>query len=72
MLSGFHVAKCVEHCIGKHIQGSGVNGSLQQTKVFCVNIVDTVLNGIDYKRSFKGHLILANAIEKWNAFNENH
>ena len=48
MLSGFHVAKCVEHCIGKHIQGSGIDGSLQQTKVFGMNIVDTVLKGIGY------------------------
>ena len=33
-----------------------------------MNVVDTVLNGIYYKRSFKGYLVLANAIEKWDAF----
>ena len=38
--------------------------NIQQTKVFGVNVVDTVLNRISYKRSFKGYLILGNAIEK--------
>ena len=60
MLGGFHAVKCVEYCIGKYIQGSRIEGH--------VNVVDTVLNGINYKGSFKGCLILANAIEKWDAF----
>ena len=68
MLGGFHAAKCAEHCIDKYIQGSGIVGSLQQAKVFGVNVVDTVLNGINYKRSFKGYLILAHANEKWDTF----
>ena len=72
MFGGFHAAKCAEHCIDKYIQGSGIVGSLQQAKVFGVNIVDTVLNGINYKRSFKGYLILANAIKKWELFFENY
>lgn len=32
-----------------------------------MNVADTVLNGINYKRSFKDYFILANAIEKWDA-----
>ena len=28
MLGGFHAAKCVKHCIGRYIQGSGMEGSL--------------------------------------------
>ena len=54
--------------IEKYIQGSGIEGSLQQTKVFGVDVVDTVLYGINIKQFFKGYLILANTIEKWNAF----
>ena len=68
MLGGFYAAKCVEHCIEKYIQKYRIEGSLRQTKVFGVNVVDTVLNGINYKRSFKGYLILANATEKCDAF----
>ena len=68
ILGRFHAAKCVEHCIDKYIQESGIEGSLRLTKVFGMNIVDTVLNGINYKRSFKGYLILASAIEKWHSF----
>ena len=33
-----------------------------------MNVEDTVLNGMNYKRSFKGYLIIANTIEKWDAF----
>ena len=58
MLRGFHAVKCVEYCIGKYIQESGVEGSLRQTNG--VNVIDVVLNGTNYARSFKGYLILAN------------
>ena len=68
MLGGFHAAKSIGDCTGKYIEGSGIEGSLQQKNVFSVNVVDTVLNGIYYKQSFKGYLVLANAIEKWDAF----
>ena len=72
MLGGFHTAKCFEHCIGKYIQGSGLEQSLKQTRVFGVKVADAVLNGTNYTRSLKGILILSNAIEmlKWNAFLE--
>ena len=68
MLGAFHAAKCVEHCTEKYIQGSGIEGSIQWTNIFDVNFVDTVLNGINYKRSFMGYLILANTTEKWDVF----
>ena len=68
MLGVFHAANSVGDCTDKYIQGSGIDGSLQQKSVFIVNVVDTVLNGINYKRSFKGYLVLANAIEKWDPF----
>ena len=76
MLGAFHTAKCVEHCIGKFIQGSGLDDALKHTKVFTVKTVDSALNGTHYVRLLKAFLILASAIEKmkWKAFykqNEN-
>ena len=50
MLRKFHAAKCAENCIEKYIQGSGIDKSLRQTKVFGVTVVDTILNGINYKQ----------------------
>ena len=50
MLCGFHAAKVAEHCTEKYIQGPGTEGSLRQKEVFSVNVVDTVLNGKNYKQ----------------------
>ena len=66
MFGGFHAAKCVEHSIEKYTYGSRIKRSLRQTKAFGVNVVDTVLNGINYKRSSKPYLIVADNIEEWN------
>ena len=33
-----------------------------------MNVVDTVLNEINYKLSFKGYLLIANVIENWGVF----
>ena len=72
MIGGFHTTKCVEHCIGKYIQGSAIEESLRQTQVFAVNVVDTILNGTNYALSLKGYLILASAIGKlkWETFSK--
>ena len=34
MLGSFHTAKVVEHCIGKYLRGSGVEGALVEIGVF--------------------------------------
>ena len=52
MLGGSHSVKCVEYCIKKSIQGSGIEKSLWQTNVFyadTISAVDTILNGIHYE-----------------------
>ena len=70
MLGSFQTAKCVQHCIGKYIQGSGIEDSLTQTKVLGVKVLKSVLDGTNYARALKVILILSNAITrlKWQAF----
>ena len=70
MLGSFHTAKCVQHCIGKYIQGSGIEDSLTQTKVLGVKVLKSVIDGTNYARALKVILILSNAITrlKWQAF----
>ena len=70
MLGSFNTAKCVQHCIGKYIQGSGIEDSLTQTKVLGVKVLKSVLDGTNYARALKVILILSNAITrlKWQAF----
>ena len=50
MLCGFHAAKVAEHCTEKYVQGPGTEQSLRQKEVFSVNVVDSVLNGINFKQ----------------------
>ena len=68
MLGGFYASTFVKHSIDKYIQISEIKGSHQQTKVFGVNVVDTVISGINYKQSFKGCLIIADPVENWDVF----
>ena len=70
MLGIFHTAKCLEHCIGKYIDDTGIDDCLSQTKVVSVKTLKSVLEGTNYARSLKAIVILAHAIEslKWEAF----
>ena len=63
MLGGFHMAKCVLHCIGN---------VLIETGVFGAKVLEATLTGTRYVRSFRGMLILFSAISslKWSAFSE--
>ena len=54
MLGSFHAAKCIEHCIGKYITGTGVMA------------LKSVLEGTNYARSLKAILILTHAIDSLN------
>ena len=42
-LSGFHMAKYVQHCIGKYIQGSGLDDTLMESQVFWKKVIEQVL-----------------------------
>ena len=73
MLGSFHTAKCLEHCIGKYIEDTGIDDCLSQTKVAGVKAMKSVFERTNYARLLKAILILAHASEslKWKAFMEN-
>ena len=64
------MTKCVQHCVGQYIKGSGLEDSLVETNVFSVKVLESVLNGSSYARCTKGFQILGDVIEqtKWKAF----
>ena len=50
-LGGFHMAKCVQHCIGKYIRGTCLDDALVETQVFGKKVIEQVLNGTHCIRS---------------------
>ena len=70
MMGAFHMAKCVQHCIGKYIKGSGLADPLLEAKVFGAKVFEKVLAGANYNRCQSGFRILCAAIQrlKWKAF----
>ena len=48
MLEGFHVAKCVVHCIGKYIRGSELDDTLLESNVLEIKLLESVLSGSNY------------------------
>ena len=72
MLGGIHTARYVLHCIGKFIKRSRLDDVLIEIEVFGAKVLEAVLAGTDYVRSFRGMLILSSVISslRWNAFSE--
>ena len=70
MLGGFHIAKCVQRCIGKFIKGTGLEDAFVETDVFGVKVMESILAATNYVRSLRGIQTLTGAIElvKWKAF----
>ena len=48
ILGDFDTAECLQHSIWKYIRGSALEEPLRQTRVFGVNIADSILVGIHY------------------------
>ena len=71
-LGGFHMAKCLQHCTGKYIKGTGLDDVLLETNIFGKKTIEQILNGTHYVRSLRGFIIIVEAIErlKWKAFFE--
>ena len=71
-LGGFHMAKCLQYCIGKYIKGTGLDDVLLETNIFGKKTIEQILHGTHYVRSLRGFIIIGEAIErlKWKAFFE--
>ena len=74
MMGNFHLAKTVEHCIGKFLKGSGFNDALVESQVFSLKTVEAVMAGTHYVRSLHGLLIIQETIEcaRWQWFLQIH
>ena len=72
-LGGFHMAKYVQHCIGKCIRGSGLDDAFVEIQVFEKKVIKQVLNDTNYIRSLRTILILVDSRNhlKWDAFWKN-
>ena len=53
MLGGFHIAKCILHCIGKFIKGIRLDDISIKTRVFGAKVLEAFLAGTHYVRSFR-------------------
>ena len=63
--------KCLENCIGKYINGTGLEDALIECKLV-KKTIEQVLNGTHHVGSLGGIIILSEAIEKlkWDAFSK--
>ena len=70
MLGTFHLAKAVEHCIGKMMKGSGFQDTFVETKTFGLKTVESVMAGTHYVRALRGLIIISEVIDimRWEAF----
>ena len=62
MLGGFHLAKNALRCAGKYLRGSGIEDSLIEPGIFGPIVLESVLGGKHYYRSFAGLSIVEDAI----------
>ena len=63
--------KCLENCIGKYINGTGLEDALIECKLD-KKTIEQVLNGTHHVGSLGGIIILSEAIQKlkWDAFSK--
>ena len=66
----FHMAKCLQHYIGKYVRGSGIEDAFIETKMLGLKIVEQFWNGTHCVRSLRAISILTDAInrQKWEAY----
>ena len=63
-LGGFHMGKCLEHCIGKYIKSTGLEDALIECELIGKKTIEQVFNGTHHARSLRGIIMLSEAIEK--------
>ena len=70
----FHWERILLKCQGRLLRGSGIDDALVECEVFGKGVLESVLNGTHYYRSFAGMLIVEDIILSlmWRAFWESH
>ena len=73
-LGPFHTTRILLKCQGKYLRGSGIDDALIARSVFGSGVIETVLNGTHYVRSFAGVLIVEDIVMKllWQEFWKHH
>ncbi len=61
-LGSFHMIKIVLGCMGKYVEGSGVETALVENEIFGENVVKSVIAGSHYVRSLTGMMLLSEVI----------
>lgn len=62
ILGAFHMAKDLLRCIAKSVHGSGIENVFIECSVFGVNVIQSVLQGMNYVSGVKGMLMLGEAM----------
>ncbi len=62
MLGNFHNVKAALRCSGKFMRGSGIEDGFVEARLFGKKIVESVLRGTHYFRSFEGQMIVEQSI----------
>ena len=72
-MGSFHMAKCVQHCIGKYMSRSVIEDAFLK-QLLDKKIVQHFLNGTHYVRSLRAISISTDAIncQKWETFWKTH
>lgn len=63
-MGSFHMTKVALGCIGKFLKDSGAQTIFVESTMFGPNVVESVLSGSNYVRSFKGMQCLKEALER--------
>ena len=63
-LGGFHMEKSIIACVGKYLQGSGVDSIFTNNRVFGSGVVTNVLDGGHYTRGIRGLSLYAEVMQR--------
>lgn len=64
MMGAWHMTKIAMACVGKYLKGSGADAIFIENSVFGPSVTESVLSGTNYVRSFKGLLLLSEALQR--------
>ena len=55
--------KAAMYCVGKYLRGSGMEDAFVETETFGLKVAQSVMEGSQCVRAFRGLLIAAEAVE---------